>query len=280
MLIDELQATIKPTAQERAIIDFIVQNPTFIETCTVRELAQASLTSPPTVTRLCQKLGFSGFSDFRLRFVSEQRASRKNLYADLSHALVSPASSVDEIRRTLPQFYNSIVYETNAHLSTEKLTQLKELVKSVTFLDLYATGMNYHVAARAAFHLQTVGIACSVYDEANVHMIERLGPSSKHLSFLLSHTGSNIKILEIGQILVTRGLPTIAITEHAESPLGQLADVTIELFSTPALNRLSLLSYAVSLSYVFDLLYTVLLADELDDTFQESSATFYAPLKE
>lgn len=279
MLIDDLQAAVKPTAQEQVVIEFIVQNPSFIETCTVRELAQASLTSPPTITRLCQKLGFSGFSDFRLRFVSEQRASRKNLYADLSHALVNSGSSVEEIRHTLPQFYNSIIYETNAHLSAEKLSQFKDLIRSAAFLDIYATGMNYHVAARAAFHLRTVGIACNVFDEANVHMIERLGASSRHLSLLLSHTGSNSKILEIGHILINRGLPTIALTEHVGSPLGQLADVTIGLFSTPALDRLSLLSYAISLNYVFDLLYAALLADELDDTFQGSSSDFYAPLQ-
>lgn len=280
MLINDLQHAIKPTAQERALIDFIVKNPAFIETCTVRDLARESLTSPATVTRLCQKLGFSGFSDFRLRLVSEQRASRKNIYADLSHALVQKGSSVEEIRRTLPHFYNSIVYETNAHLSEERISQLKELIQSVRCLDLYATGMNYHAAARASFNFQAAGIMCNVFNEANVPLLERLTSNDGHLAMLLSHTGSNCKILEIGHILVRQGIPTVAITENAGTPLGELADVTIELFSAPLPSRLSMLSYSISLNYLFDLLYTCLLADTLTDIYQERAVNYYASLNQ
>ncbi len=97
-------------------------------------------------------------------------------------------------------------------------------------------------------------MCCSVYDEANVHMLERFDGDSGHLSFLLSHTGKNVKVLEIAQILVERNLPTIAIVTDAASPLGEMADATIELFSTATSNRLSIMSYAISLGYVFDLL--------------------------
>ena len=280
MLIDELQATIKPTAQERAVIDFIVQNPTFIETCTARELAQASLTSAPTVTRLCQKLGFNGFADFRLRFVSEQRASRKNLYTDLSRALFQTGSSVDETHRLLPQLYNTIVYETNAHVTSEKIAQLKDLVRSARHIDLYATGINRHIAEQAAFNFQSVGIACNVYDEAIVPLVERLSPSDRHLSFLLSHTGANAKIVEIARILAQRRLAVAAITENAASPLAELADVTIELFAAPKPNRLYLMAYTISLRYLFDLLYTALLADEFDEMLPESPREFYAALNQ
>lgn len=279
MLIDDFSQKLKLTPQEQAIVDYIINNPDFIEKCTARDLATASFTSAPTVTRLCQKLGFSGFPEFRLRFVSEQRASKRNLFADLSKALVTSGSSAEELHRALPQFYNSIIYETSAHLDPDKLDSLKNLVLSASAIDIYATGMNYHIASRAAFHFQTLGISCCALDEANVHMLERLTPSDRRLSFLLSHTGSNCKIVEIATILTDLRLATVAITESASSPLAGLADTTIELFSTPAPDKLSLLSYSISLSYVFDLLYTVLLAEEIGGMFTESSTSFYSSLE-
>lgn len=280
MLLDDIQNMPKPTAQEHAVIEYILKHPEAVATSTVRELAQASFTSAPTIVRLCQKLGFSGFPEFRLQFVTEQKASQKGFYADFTHALVSPETSVEDIQRMLPQFYNSIAHEANAHISSEQLETLKNVLQSAKAIDIYGTGINYHVAKRSAFLLQTLGMLCSVYDEANVHMLERFDRKSGHLSLLLSHTGKNVKILEIAQILIKRDLPTIAIVADASSPLGEMADATIELFSTATPNRLSIMSYAISLGYVFDLLYASMLVSELGNMFPESSSSFYEDLSE
>ena len=53
------------TQTERHLRDYILQNPERMARMNVRELAQASFTSPSAVIRFCQKFGYKGLKDFK-----------------------------------------------------------------------------------------------------------------------------------------------------------------------------------------------------------------------
>ncbi len=275
MLTDELAALTNATPQEQAVIDFILKHPDFIASCTAKELAKASYTSPPTVVRLCQKLGLKGFPEFKMRFVVEQRSSANQLYAELSRPLVGKNLSENDVRLMIPKFYNRIIYETSNRINPSHLSLIAGKMRRAGSIDIYATGINYSIAQSAAFRFETLGLNVHVYDEGNIHLIERLTPSSNHISFLISHTGKNVGILKIAKILKERGLTSISITSSKNSGLSALTTLSIELFSTPSVDKLSLLSYPLSLNYIFDLLYVLLLSPGLDAMFLKTAKEFF-----
>lgn len=77
------------TRSERQLCDVILQNYPASGLGTITSLAQAAEVSTPTVARLVQKLGFSGFPDF-------QRALRAELNEKISSPLTKRASWVDD----------------------------------------------------------------------------------------------------------------------------------------------------------------------------------------
>ena len=86
---------------EYRVLAHLTEHPLLVGNITVRALAQATYVSTATIIRLCQKLGFSGFSEFIWHC--------KQLLADTPHLAeqhhdVSPAAGIageehDAVRR-------------------------------------------------------------------------------------------------------------------------------------------------------------------------------------
>lgn len=68
---DKMQKKENFSETENQILQYLIQNQSDIEKITIKELATYTYSSNATIIRLCQKLGFSGFRDFKIGFVKE-----------------------------------------------------------------------------------------------------------------------------------------------------------------------------------------------------------------
>ncbi|WP_458125721.1 MurR/RpiR family transcriptional regulator [Paenibacillus sp. Z3-2] len=66
-LLQKLKYASQLTAQEKHIVDYILNNPEVVFDSTAHELAQQTYTSSSTIVRLCKKLGTKGYPDFQLK---------------------------------------------------------------------------------------------------------------------------------------------------------------------------------------------------------------------
>ena len=62
MIIEKLQEKLGFTSTEELLANYILTHADDVTQMTVREVADAVFVSPPTVSRLCQKLGVEGGS--------------------------------------------------------------------------------------------------------------------------------------------------------------------------------------------------------------------------
>ena len=71
VLIEQLQNTTQLTKNEKCVAEYILTHLNDIEQMNSNQLAKASFTSKSTIVRLCQKLGLSGYQEFRLKPIAE-----------------------------------------------------------------------------------------------------------------------------------------------------------------------------------------------------------------
>ena len=64
------------TDREADIRNYLLDHPENVLHLSSRQLGEATYTSAPTVTRFCKKFGYAGWSDFKLRFISELKDDR------------------------------------------------------------------------------------------------------------------------------------------------------------------------------------------------------------
>nr|WIF88743.1 hypothetical protein QOL21_01560 [Acholeplasma laidlawii] len=54
---------------ERIVLDYLIENKTSLKDFSVEKIAEAAYTSPASVVRMCKKLGYNGFKDFKIDFI-------------------------------------------------------------------------------------------------------------------------------------------------------------------------------------------------------------------
>ena len=108
MIMDRLKNTTNLTVQESAVADYIEKNPQSILNMSSHELAHASYVSPSTIVRLCQKLGLSGYTEFKSVYTGEyaQYVESKQVILDLPF---NKDSKIDDIIHTLKRV-NTLAY--------------------------------------------------------------------------------------------------------------------------------------------------------------------------
>lgn len=141
------------------------------------------------MVRLCQKLGLAGYQEFKLKLVEE--INQKNrIDRMLANEPVNGQSTYTDIINTLPVLYDKAI--TNTRLSFDKnvMIRINNYLQGAECIDIYGTGISYHLAKEAAFKFVTLGIECSAYESINGHYLAAR-KNKKTVAFLLSFTGAN-----------------------------------------------------------------------------------------
>ena len=73
----------KFSAVEQSIIKYMLDNPKDIVNMSIRELANKTFTSPAAIFRLCQKCGLKGYTEFKVKFISEANRALDSQIEDL-----------------------------------------------------------------------------------------------------------------------------------------------------------------------------------------------------
>ncbi len=129
---------------EHKVYDYIVQNPTAIETATITKIAELCQVSTSGILRFCQVLGYKGYKDFRFDMLH---------YLHQEHVEVNPENLFDE----LTSKYLSVIRQFN-NIGQNKLNQLIKQIKNTK--NIYIIGVHYSSlpAKHLVLGLQDLGI--------------------------------------------------------------------------------------------------------------------------
>ena len=129
---------------EHKVYDYIVQNPTAIETATITKIAELCQVSTSGILRFCQVLGYKGYKDFRFDMLH---------YLHQEHVEVNPENLFDE----LTSKYLSVIRQFN-NIDQNKLNQLIKQIKNTK--NIYIIGVHYSSlpAKHLVLGLQDLGI--------------------------------------------------------------------------------------------------------------------------
>jgi|GEM_PF-1930744 len=277
MIAEDLAHIENPTVQERSIIVFVLKNPEFIESHTAEDLAKASFTSASTVSRLCQRIGLKGYGEFKMRFVAEWKASAGNQFARLSEPLINGEVAAVDLAELMPRFYNRVVYETDRLLSPGRLDEFIDRLDASSSVQFCACGLNAYIAQESCFKLQAVGLNAQSCDAVNVQAIKHRGDPAATVGVVISHTGANAATIRAESLFRENGIWCAAFTPGDASPVARAADLSLRLFCTSSADRLSLLSYPISVRYMLDLVYAALFSRRVSDVFSLTALEFYGP---
>ncbi|WP_192987877.1 MurR/RpiR family transcriptional regulator [Carnobacterium mobile] len=186
---------------EDAILEYLLKESIRIKEMTIREVANKNYTVPNTVVRLCQKLGFKGFSDFRDELYQASREQED---------FVEVTSLDNKIIKT-KQLINPNVIE----MIISKIYNAEKII----FL---AVGLSRFPAEELSERLKILGKNSQTFVDPHVMKHNAKLLTNKDLAIAISISGNTDNVLSATTIANVAGAETISITGFSTNSLSKI----------------------------------------------------------
>jgi RpiR family transcriptional regulator, carbohydrate utilization regulator len=250
LLLNKILATVGDTINdtEYTILIDLIENIDQLQTYSIREAAKNNYVSTSSVSRLCTKLGLSGYSELKFHLKNQYDYLRENQKDSLSS--MKKASSV-----MLASFQKNFE-KTIDQLNEEDLKQFIKLLTESSYIGACGSGISEIAANYFTQRFQIIG-----KDTWLVHMnasggiyMNQLAKSQLMVAF--SRSGNSSYVLSKTQIAKRQGVKIVAITSNRNSKLSEIADLILPIFGSrePLDVSYNITSYNSRLFLVIDLL--------------------------
>lgn len=273
MLYNKLKNLKHITHQEEAVVQYILDHPSDLLRMSINDLAILSYSSTSTIVRLCKKLGYKGFTEFKLTYVSEFSLFLEQ-QEHLKDIPFTPKSSLNDVVSRLPMIYQKAIDETRTMLDYDVLLRCIKHIQNSKHIGIYGTGLNFDLAKMYQYKFEEVGIPAIAYDSTHWQHLSRLKlhdiPS---FAILISLTGTNPIIIDTAKRMHSLGIPTLSISGRDNDKLSTLCTENIRIIDIANTLELYNLTSAIAAQYILDIFVAMSVIKNYEEILKISSET-------
>ena len=236
---------------ERKTAECMAENQDKLIYASITELAELAGTSEATVTRVCTKLGYSGFQALKVSVARELVSQQEKIHEDLK-ADSPPEMIIDKI-------FSSAIHTLTM---TRKALDGKSVAGSIDALCrarrivVIGNGNSGAIALDAQHKFLRIGLNVSAYTDDHMQMIAVVSMTKDDVLIAISHSGSSRDVAEAMQVAKENGATVISITNNSISPVSKLADIRLYTYSQETKYRTYAISSRMAELTIIDTLYT------------------------
>ncbi|MGZ9583896.1 MurR/RpiR family transcriptional regulator [Paenibacillus marinisediminis] len=210
------------TKMEQKVAKYILENAQDIIYHSVTELAEKADVGETTVLRLCRKLKFQGFQDFKLSLAQDLVKPVEHLHHEVTeqddaHTLSSKVFATH--LQTLQQTSELV----DDH-QLEKAIQAIIDARSILFFGVGSSGLT---ALQAAHSFSRIGKVSNAVTDTHFQAMHAAFMMPGDVAVGISNSGSTKDTIENLTIAKKAGARIIAITSNARSPITKVADIVL-----------------------------------------------------
>lgn len=261
----------KFSAVEQSIIKYMLDNPKDIVNMSIRELANKTYTSTATIFRICRKCGFNGYTEFKIKFVSEESRTiemgnhkPEKLIIDFER----PISRKDDIKSVVKKMaFLEIesIEETKNEIDYEQLERVAKLINKAKQVVFFGYDLNYYIAQSTVYYFLQINKMALIHDAMSSQMNRAISLDKTDVAIIISRSGENKKLIQTAKILRKKGTKIILLTSNKETTLVKLCDEFIYVANTVEFLNMGGIIFGVGCRYILDVLFGILISYNMDD---------------
>ncbi len=205
MDLDVLTKGKKLSDNEKQIIDYLMTHTKEIDGCPLREIAKRIYTSPATIVRLTQKLGFSSYTEF-FYFLKNQLKQQQITEATIDYQIDS--ASIDQMIASIRDIYAN---------------------QPNKFITIYATGFSGIIAEYLHKKMLVNGIKTLLVSASDSGGIISNNIENISMLITISKSGETQKVIEKMTLAQQNHIPTILFCGNGDHSANQLATYAFEV---------------------------------------------------
>jgi RpiR family murPQ operon transcriptional repressor len=249
------------TPGERKIADFILDNPGRVKQFSSPKLAQVLGISQSSIIKFAQKLGFKGYTNFKIALVEEwgqQSTERKNDVAYI-HNEINSEDTFPQIAEKLLLEKQQALRDTTNGIDFARLQQVVDLIRVAGRVQIIAIGGSSLIAKDLAYKLMKIGYPVMHEMDSHVQITVAQSLTAADVQIAISFSGNRREVQVAAEAAKARGAKVIALTSLHQSPLRQVAELCLDTLADGSKTHSSSISVRTAQHTLIDLLFVCLL---------------------
>ncbi len=211
---------------------YALEHPDDLAFGTTASIAQAAQVQPSTLVRFAQHFGFEGFSGLQSLFQARLKG-RNSSYEERLRQLESGGATDAEGSTILNGFISAAHHSLDALANSIDHTELEraiDLMAKAETIYLIARRRSFPIVIAMAYAFGKLKVRCQIVSSASGNDDDLLElATSMDAAFAVSFAPYATESATQARILAQRGVPVVALTDSALSPLAACATVWFEL---------------------------------------------------
>jgi RpiR family carbohydrate utilization transcriptional regulator len=237
-------------AAEQRVADFILKAPDELIYLTVTELAERTHTSESTVVRLCQKIGYKGYQEFKIVLARDLVEETTEIYA-----AIEAGDDLATVKTKVFQANAQALRDTIEVLDDGELQRAVDALANARRVEIYGVGGSAPLALDAYHKFLKLGLQSISLSDGDLMAMSSslLGPEDVALG--ISHTGASRDVTDALGRAKTHGATTVCITHRPSSPITKVSDVVLVTAAQQTAFRSDASSSRIAQLTIVDTLY-------------------------
>lgn len=265
------------TIIENDIGQFVLENPEYVISNTITNLAKKTNTSEASINRFSKKIGFKGFNKFKISLAQSLNSLKED----------SDPSDESNLLHFLTHDYKSMLTSTSAMISSQDIDDAASLIAQIRKINILAVYNTSFVSMEFAFKLRQLGIDVTILTE-NLQTqlaIENMTGDSILIAVVPSITSRDI--IPFLSKIKRKNVKTILISSNDNPKATDLIDIKFIIPDHVSAKNSLVMTNSIMISLVFDVLFATLLrdnkglrqkklnSDTIVNSYQSADSTIY-----
>lgn len=251
----------------RVIGDWIVENAERAAQLTSQELAEQAQVSQSSIVKFTQRLGFKGYSAFKLA-LTEEIGRKQAMQATPLHSDILADDPLAVIAQKLIKAKTDAMFQTTNALSYEACHQAVQWLSEARRVQIVGIGGSALTAKDLSYKLLKLGITTLAEQDSHVQIAVARTLSEQDVQIVISFSGERKEILVAAEAAKEQGAKVIALSSPKKSRLRQIADMTFDTIADETEHRSSAIASRSAQNVITDLLF-ISLVQFLDESARQ-----------
>lgn len=261
-------------AAEQRVADFILKNAEELIYLTVTELAERTQTSESTVVRLCQKIGYKGYQEFKIVLARDLVEPTDAIYERIEEK-----DDLAAIKGKVFAANAQALQDTLEVLDDRELQRAIDAVGAAKRVEVYGVGGSGSIAVDAYHKCLKLGIPAIALSDSDLMGMSAALLRPGMVALGISHTGMSRDVCEALELAKTGGATTICITHRATSPITRVADIKLFTAAKETAFRSDAMSSRIAQLSIIDTVYVGVALKDYERSTQTIAQTREATAK-
>lgn len=256
---ETLQSTRNWSPNEQVLCDYILENSLDVIHMNENQLAKQASVSTSCVYRFCHKLGFDGFSAFRIQLASELNEKLSSpSHVNFNYPFTEKAT-VTELVQTFGNLYKESIDETIRLLDVSQLQKFAEHIYQAHFVYFLTNNLNLQAAHNFARKLEEIGMHIHVTGELLQQRLYCAAARQGDVAIILTYAGITDHIQECVKQMYHNKVTILLISSSHDQKLHYFATCRLYLCGyEDSYQKITTFSSYISGQYLLDLVFTLI----------------------